>query len=361
MRRFGTQLGIGIGLTKYSSRAGGNGQFIPPAIKNSMVLWYDITRQGATNESMAENPILKDLSGNGHDIECFNFSWSGMSGVGGYKTDYTRYFKYSDRATTEATNAKIVVTSISEINLAFIETIHTDLGLIPAYKIKVSGIPDGTMLRYVYFLEESNSVKQFYDMRSDGEYELPANTYLYKYVGFLVPNFTGECNLTIEQLPLYPNALVSDGVDDYAYVEGLPILTDYTVIAKRKLLNLDVFGCLVSKKDANNNDNGSFFFENVSDTIQDTEHLQTNSFGANTIVPIHLDDISYQTKNSYNGITISSSNAVDVDKLTLFRRFTKSMQYRAASLYSLLLFDRTLTTAEIEWVKKNMIEGGTEI
>lgn len=166
---------------------------------------------------------------------------------------------------------------------------------------------------------------------------------------------TSESVITIELLPQYPNALVSDGVDDYAYVEGLPILTDYTVIAKRKLLNLDVYGCLVSKKDTNNDDNGSFFFENVSDTIQDTEHLQTNSFGTSTIVPIHLDDISYQTKNSYNGITISSSNAIDVDKLILFRRFTKSTQYRAAALYSLLLFNRTLTTAEIEWVKTNLI------
>lgn len=50
---------------------------IPPAIKNSMVLWYDIARQGATNESMANNPILKDLSGNGHDATCYNFAWSG--------------------------------------------------------------------------------------------------------------------------------------------------------------------------------------------------------------------------------------------------------------------------------------------
>ena len=58
---------------------------IPPAIRNSMILWYDLKKQGATNETMSTNPILKDLSGNGHNATCHNFAWSGMSGIGGYE------------------------------------------------------------------------------------------------------------------------------------------------------------------------------------------------------------------------------------------------------------------------------------
>ena len=54
---------------------------IPKAIKDAMVLWYDIKRQGATNESMAENPVLRDLSGNGHDATCYNFAWTEESGI----------------------------------------------------------------------------------------------------------------------------------------------------------------------------------------------------------------------------------------------------------------------------------------
>ena len=57
---------------------------IPKAIKDSMVLWYDLKRQGATNENMAENPVLRDLSGNGHDATCYNFAWAGKSGIGGF-------------------------------------------------------------------------------------------------------------------------------------------------------------------------------------------------------------------------------------------------------------------------------------
>lgn len=33
---------------------------------------------------MAENPVWVDKTGNGHDLQMKNFSWGGMSGVGGY-------------------------------------------------------------------------------------------------------------------------------------------------------------------------------------------------------------------------------------------------------------------------------------
>lgn len=54
---------------------------MPESIKEHMVLWYDIARQGATNESMAANSILKDLSGNGHNGECIGFDWTSDSGI----------------------------------------------------------------------------------------------------------------------------------------------------------------------------------------------------------------------------------------------------------------------------------------
>lgn len=54
---------------------------MPDSIKEHMVLWYDIARQGATNESMAANPILRDFSGNNHNGECIGFDWTSNSGV----------------------------------------------------------------------------------------------------------------------------------------------------------------------------------------------------------------------------------------------------------------------------------------
>lgn len=43
---------------------------------------------GLTNEQMAANPVWVDKTGNGHDIQLKNFSWKGMSGVGGYENEF---------------------------------------------------------------------------------------------------------------------------------------------------------------------------------------------------------------------------------------------------------------------------------
>lgn len=32
---------------------------------------------GLTNEQMTENPVWKDLTGNGHDLQMKNFAWGG--------------------------------------------------------------------------------------------------------------------------------------------------------------------------------------------------------------------------------------------------------------------------------------------
>lgn len=55
---------------------------LPQWFKDSVVCWYSPIRQGCTNENMAANPVLRDLSGNGIDLECINFSWDETSGIG---------------------------------------------------------------------------------------------------------------------------------------------------------------------------------------------------------------------------------------------------------------------------------------
>ena len=79
------QVTIRVQYQEYSTTANYNivqaGYDIGQDIMQSMVLWYDLKKQGATNESMAENPVLRDLSGNGHDATCYNFSWTEESGI----------------------------------------------------------------------------------------------------------------------------------------------------------------------------------------------------------------------------------------------------------------------------------------
>lgn len=328
---------------------------------DSIVCWYDIGKQQCTNESMASNPVLADLSGNGHDITCYNFAWAGMSGIGGYNTDFanaTIWTRDNNKLQfKEYTSNKITISNIEGLSAIAYQNFRYGKNDSLTFMVKVS-----TKCKIVERKFETDTASPSV---TNTLYELEANVptkitiadidsaYQTRWIFF--NNWWAEDGntLTIEQLPLYPNALVSDGVDDYCYTDGLPILTDYTVIAKRKIL-ADVVSALASKASNNNSTDGAFIF----DARNGGGYIACN-FGANNALDeLYPEDVSYQTKESYNGNPIIKLNNVDTDKLSLFTFSAQNNLISQYALYSFLLFDRTLTTAEIEWVKQNMIESG---
>ena len=323
---------------------------IPYSIKNNMVLWYDIKRQGATNKTMKVNPILKDLSGNGYDATCYNFAWNRQSGISSY-FDFN-LLKYGS-------NCGKYVKDVTETSFIYYHPgndksvmVNANNYVVYPFQIKVTGITD-TGLRLEYgkgtIPETESSIK------TDGVYTITRTTY----AGFkLYGDESITCNIKIEQIA-YPNALVADGVDDYVRVNDLPILTDYTVIAKRKRLDADLNkrGVIASKLKDDSSDDGAFVFEFIQ---LNTGVKQVVSFGTNNNIQMVDTDVSYMTKNFYNGVPIKSGQKQDNNHLTLFST-RESNGCAQAALYSFILFDRTLTTKEINWVKHNLIEGDTEL
>lgn len=178
---------------------------------------------GLTNEQMAENPVWKDLTGNGHDLQMKNFAWKGMSGVGGYTENYdsNKWHKVASRIDTTWTYKSFNVKSIKDNNLAqlFYQSLPSDTGFrVLSCTIKVSGLTDGQGIEYI-----SNGAQPTVIMRieNDGIYHLPSFDFGAKnaYYGFRFLKLQESCNITIEQLPLYPGFILGDGVDDFAVTE----------------------------------------------------------------------------------------------------------------------------------------------
>lgn len=308
-------------------------------LKDNIVLWYDLKRQGATNENMANNPILKDLSGNGHDATCYNFAWNRMSGIGGYTTNFNDWSISSSGTLDELSHNSFTITSTT--GNRYMSVIAIDANEV-TFKFKVSGLTEGNIL-----IRQRDTDIIDLTIEEDGIYEVHS-----RMCGITSSTKRDSCNIKIELIPEYPNALVSDGVDDYCRVDGLPILTDYTVIAKRKRLDVDLGhrGALASKLPQGSSSNGAFAFEYSSaDDVK-----QAVSFGTFNIINFEETDISYQTKNYYNGVNIQSGNILDTDHLTLFSIREHSGCAQAA-IYSFVLFNRTLTEDEIKkWIRINM-------
>lgn len=153
---------------------------------------------------------------------------------------------------------------------------------------------------------------------------------------------------TVEMLPLYPNGLVYDGVDDYSENISIPAFTDYTYIIKYEDFNNPNTGSCIQRKGSIKAGGGAF----VQDHIYRGTKYQYN-FGISS--NIHKDDsIAFCTKTNYNGTAIPSGNNTDDTGFTI----GKSDGYRKMVFYKEMLYPRTVNMLTINMIKNMMAEDG---
>jgi hypothetical protein len=145
----------------------------------------------------------------------------------------------------------------------------------------------------------------------------------------------------------YEGALVFDGVDDYGICNNLPILDDYTVICRRALEN-NANNVVASKSVVAGN--GAFIFEYGNNATYSFREY-TSGLAVNL-----KDSVSYQTKNSYNGSTITVGNADDTDTLTLGIIREKDSRIMRGAIYYFALYNKSLAPEEIETEKERLNE-----
>lgn len=167
-----------------------------------------------TNEILKSNPYLQDFSGNNRPLKLNNFLFAAMSGVGGY--DISSMNILPDRAVVTVTGNRIIhITSKLSTTDSMVNIVPSNS--TPTHKFKVTGLQDGRQVSLV------NRNGGFYTF-DNGEHEValsyPEGTEsLYNAIG--VTGDAGDMDVTIEFIPKYPNALVTDGVDDYGQVQNL--------------------------------------------------------------------------------------------------------------------------------------------
>lgn len=189
------------------------------------------TRQSVpTNEILKSNPYLQDFSGNNRPLKLNNFLFAAMSGVGGYTLNAKSYHNrsnimvgtfgdYSIEITAKVTDILGIVWTKNGVgdsnSVAVGETLTR-----PAFTITVEGMPDDLK----WGMYESGGID-----KGNGTFEIPAYTYTNntetvktKFVGLTFSQNTFDnVDIKFTFQPLYPNALVTDGVDDYGVVENL--------------------------------------------------------------------------------------------------------------------------------------------
>lgn len=315
---------------------------------------------GITNEQMAANPVWVDKTGNGHDLQLKNFSWKGMSGVGGYVQDFN-YFK---------NNATVDKIRIDEQGSNFIKVTILTTGVgnaiyIPkniyqfnkSYFIKISseGYDEGDMALSFYAPSTSTATTVTVSLNPNGVTEIPAikeDDFLAVYI-----NVSGKVgSFTVEQLPLYPGALVFDGVDDYGVCDNFPILTKekgYTVVALRQWITYNPNAISAIATNASDQSfNGAFTFENYNKGAE-----QTISYGATQItLQYSKSPFSWQTTSKYNGVNIANGNKDATNSLVLGRSYPQRNEFANFAIWELVFLDHDATEEELTKIKDYFVK-----
>lgn len=319
-----------------------------PDIEGIVARYY---ASGLTNEQMAANPVWVDKTGNGHDIQLKNFSWKGMSGVGGYVQDFN---DFRNNATVD--KIRIDEQGSNSIKVTILTTGIGNAIYIPkniyqfnkSYFIKISseGYDEGDMALSFYAPSTSTATTVTVSLNPNGVTEIPAikeDDFLAVYI-----NVSGKVgSFTVEQLPLYPCALVFDGVDDYGVCENFPILTKekgYTVVALRQYL--------VDKSTAYLTANGDSI-SNTSFILEGNNYRDTWNFGkATTIQSSRI--LATQTSKQYDGVKLNIGSNTEGSNLLQVGKWSKS--YSNVAIWELVYLDHDATEEELTKIKDYFVK-----
>lgn len=260
----------------------------------------------------------------GEILTAYNFGWAWGSGYGLFNENYLTYNKAQNVFVTDD-HSVTIMNFVPANNWILSKYGNSQLN---ATRIRVTGLTANNQLAYGYS-PTNDGARVLMAIPSDGEYDLPksvVNTQTYS-VGFIVQNALSQ-NVTIQQIPEYEGAIVTDGIDDYLKLDKVGYKVG-TIIIKFKPINIK---------------------PNI----------------VNSILNIHTDEVALQYDTSgvlnnnfttYKNYGEYSVGTFNMDRnaatpLTLGCKLSsisyRPMEYSNVAIYSVAIYQNVLTAEEIQ-------------
>ena len=329
-------------ITTIEIGGGDSGNIVYPGL---IAAW---SAKGKTNDD-EDRAILRDLTGNGHDITLNGFAFSGMSSYGGYSTNIVSYPSsyQGEYITISKTFDTININCIGnkELSWIFEWIIYFQRAnkIFPKTVIDVNCSQDialfyrywdGEKLVETKLINGLNTLPESKAKKGDENWD-----------GIYLKESIEGVNITIRELSSYPDALVFDGVDDYGQsIDRIKALTKYTIILKRKIIKATNGGCVLYKGDLRYDDSTENF--GVEFTYNEYWYYYSGLLGNNKITP-YQEDIIYAKEKSYNGQQMNNNLDNVIDNPIVISTVNKT-GFINMVFYSAYLFDRSLDEQEIK-------------
>lgn len=313
----GTNIAIGNLIGKRNTDT----QKINFPFSNSLVDYWNF--KGKSNFDKDRNTI-KGIKG--EILTAYNFGWSLGSGYGLFKENYLTYRKVDNVFVTD--DHSITIMNFVPANTWILFKYGTEH--LNTTRVRVTGLTANNQLAYGYSVT-NDGARVLMAIPSDGEYDLPesvVNATSYN-VGFIVQNALTK-NVTIEQIPQYEGAIVTDGVDDYLKLDKVgynigTVIVKYVPISIHPGWNtvFDTYNAVYENKCL-------MFYNGTVDNWGST--------------------MKRKIVNDYSVFVSDTPKNVDVP-LYLGARYEKTVKdYLSMALYSIAIYDRTLSDQEVQEV-----------
>lgn len=337
----------------FKSRVTG-GMYFPPELKDALVgVW---SAYGKSNDSTDRNIIKNKIKDRGGDFELINFNYEGTSGYNGYpvifgKDKTYQYINHSPNYNQTTIN----VTHFNTRQALLYSYVQQNGELTsynrdyPSYKIKVSGLEESFGLMYQYNSKANATSVSALRIEANGIYTIPKSyasdgslTNANIWVGFV---FTGteqeQCNVTIEVLPEYKGAVVTDGVDDMIVsqntIEEMGITDKFTVVSMIHQITLrgataaaltnyirqPIGHEYVRNRVANIGKTGIYGYAvyDVNHSSAGNSHIINTILGDKNDYSIHITGNLSQGKFSVQGYINGDNNAVELSQVAWYWTF----------------------------------------
>lgn len=343
----------------YGKMAGGGGSGDGfPQLPGDVTRWHF---GGLTNEMMAamDDPRIEDADGKGRFLSFKNFAWAGMSGVGGYKYNFLSNDWSADVNQLSVVLSHKIVIINKRTSIQLVKLIRNELENTINITLKITGLEANGSSFKIYDNVGSSHAQEY---NKDGIYQINYTaTEGANMIYFYVPGGNMgqlENPITIEQLPLYPGALVFDGVDDCGTCDNFPVLTKekgYTVVALRQWITRGEIAQGLVSNVKNWLKDGAFLLEYRN--IQ-ADHLNKpisfGAIGSEMDLP-HI--LTYQTSKSYNGVSITTGNFEGTDVLHVGKLAPTNVGTCInAAIWELVFLDHDATEEELTKIKDYFIK-----
>ena len=328
-----TSIGIGIGIPFKNNALGGDRPYLPPELKARLIGVWD--NYGKKNTDADRNIIKNKIHNAGGDLEILNSAYRLNSGFGEYSNDFQEYTYSENVVVKDNTNA--IFNSRGKLLVPY-SYLTKD---IPSFKIKVSGLSNTYNFRYYY--RDSNGVQHSVDMAKDGNYELPICYNVQSSSDGTSCGFTnyGSDIVSVEILPEYEGAFVTDGVNDMIIsqktLQEMGVTKDFTIVSMIHQITLrgataaaltnyirqPIGHEYVRNHVANIGKTGIYGYVvyDVNHSSADNSHIINTILGDKNDYSIHITGNLSQGKFSVQGYINGEDNVVEISRAAHYWTF----------------------------------------